>query len=175
MDRIGTRSSPQGSVLRPLLFNIYLNDLFHPAESTEVCNFADVTTFFDCDKDLKTLISSLEHDSHLAIEWFESNCMKLNQDKCHLLVSGCKQENIWARIGEVKIWESSKQKLLRVVIDRDLSFNECVSSVSVKKLAETIRFIKIITSNEFSTKKTFNEIACRSPVWIFSINLNISW
>ena len=41
---------PQRSVLRPLLFNIYLNDLFHPAESTEVCNFADVTTFFDCDK-----------------------------------------------------------------------------------------------------------------------------
>ena len=113
---------PQGSVLGPLLFNIYLNDLFYLAESTEVCNFADDTTFFACDKDLKTLISRLEHDSHLAIEWFESNYMKLNQDKCHLLVSGYKHENIWARIGEVKIWESSKQKLLGVVIDRDLSF-----------------------------------------------------
>ena len=85
---------PQGSVLGPLLFNIYLNDLFYLAESTEVCNFADDTTFFACDKDLKTLISRLEHDSHLAIEWFESNYMKLNQDKCHLLVSGYKHENI---------------------------------------------------------------------------------
>ena len=108
---------PPGSALGPLLFNIYLSDLFYLTESTEVCNFADDTTFFACDKDLKTLITRLEHDSHLATERFESNYMKLNQDKCHLLVSECKHKNIWARIGEVKIWESTKQKLLEAVID----------------------------------------------------------
>ena len=58
--------------------------------------------------------------------------MKLNQDKCHLLVPGYKHGNIWARIGKVKIWESSKQKLLGVVTDRDLSFNEYVSSLFKK-------------------------------------------
>ena len=116
----------------PLLFNIYLNDLFYLTEFTEVCNFADDTTFFACDNDLKILISRLEHDSHLAIKWFESNHMKLNQDKCHLLVSEYKHENIWAQFGEAKIWEISKQKLLGVVIDRDLGFNEYVSSLSVK-------------------------------------------
>ena len=42
---------PQGSVLGPLLFNIYLNDLFLLVESTEVCNFADDTTFYACEKD----------------------------------------------------------------------------------------------------------------------------
>ena len=72
--------------------------------------------------------SRLEHDSHLAIEWYECNFMKLNQDKCHLLASGYKHENIGMNC-EVKLWESSKQKLLGVVIDRDLSFNEYVSSL----------------------------------------------
>ena len=44
--------------------------------------------------------------------------MKVNQDKSYLLFSGYKHENIWARIGEIGIWESSKQKISGVVIDR---------------------------------------------------------
>ena len=130
---------PQGSVLDSLLFNIYLNDLFYVAVSTEVCIFVDDTIFFACDKDLKTLISRLEHKSHSAIKWFESNYMKLNQDKCHLLVSGYKHKNIWARIGEAKIWESSKQKLLGVVIDRDLSLLN-MFPLSVKELTGNYPF-----------------------------------
>ena len=44
----------------------------------------------------QTLIQRLEHHSMLAIEWFESNYMRLN-DKCHLLLSGYKHEVMWAR------------------------------------------------------------------------------
>ena len=57
---------------------------------------------------METLIRRLEHDSHLAIEWFERISMKLNQNKCYLLVSGYKHENIRAQIGEAKTCESSK-------------------------------------------------------------------
>ena len=60
---------PQGSVLEPSIFNIYLNDLFYLTEYTNVCSYADDTTFHACDSDLKVLISRLEHDSLLTIEW----------------------------------------------------------------------------------------------------------
>ena len=58
--------------------------------------------------------------------------MKLNQEKRHLLVSGHKHGNIWAKIGQTKIWENRKQKLLGVEIDSSLNFDLYVSSLCEK-------------------------------------------
>ena len=58
--------------------------------------------------------------------------MKLNQEKIHLLDSGYKHENIWARIRQMKIWESRKQKLLGVEIDSNLNLDLYVSSLCKK-------------------------------------------
>ena len=44
--------------------------------------------------------------------------MKLNEGKCHLLISGFKHEAIWVNIEENKIWESKKKKLLGLNIDK---------------------------------------------------------
>ena len=95
---------PKGSVLRPLPFNIYLNDLFYLAESTNVCNVAGDTTFDTYDKDLNSFINRLEYDSYITTEWFENNTLKLNQDECHLLVSWFKYQNVWAKVGKTKTW-----------------------------------------------------------------------
>ena len=83
---------------------------------TQVCNFANDTTFYVCDKDSNTLINRLERDTALAAEWFENNFMKLDQDKCHLPVSGHKHETVWTKIGETKIWESNKKNCLVLLL-----------------------------------------------------------
>ena len=64
----------------------------------------------------------------LAIEWFESNYMMLNQYKCHFLFSGHKYETFFVNVGETKIWEIKQQNLFGILIDRDLNFHEYVLS-----------------------------------------------
>ena len=84
----------------------------------------------------------------LAIEWFESNYMMLNQDKCHFLLSGHKYETLFVNIGETKVWESKQQNLLGVLIDRDLKFDGYALSQckkAVKKLTALIRISKYMT------------------------------
>ena len=61
------------------------------------------TIFYACDKDLNSPNNRIEHDSYPAIEWFEDNPMKLNQDKCHFLVSRFKYENLLAQIRKANI------------------------------------------------------------------------
>ena len=52
-----------------------------------------------------------------------SNYMKLNQDKCHLLILGHKYESVLANIGSCKFWESIDQKLIIVNIDCNLNLS----------------------------------------------------
>ena len=117
---------PKGSVLIlcHLPLNIYINDLFYMAELTDRCNFGDDTTFHACDSSLEDLVNRLEHDANLAIEWFDCNYMTLNDDKCLLIISGHKSEAVWAKLGQTKKWQSKNQKLLVVIIDRQLNFYE---------------------------------------------------
>ena len=69
---------PQGSILGPLLFNIYLNDLLSFVKDVGICNFADDTTTYIFDENSENVLKSLEKNSMLAVRWFESNYMKLN-------------------------------------------------------------------------------------------------
>ena len=114
---------PQGSVLGPLLFNIYLNDLFMFVNDAEICNYADDTTIYACDNNIEGIIETLESDALKIAEWFPNNCMKLNEDKCHLMIFGDKSNDISLNIGSVRIKESKEEKLLEVIVDKHYALN----------------------------------------------------
>ena len=80
------------SKIRPLLFNIYLSDLFFFLKYVGTCNFSHDTTTYISDGSLENVLKSLEKNSMLTISWFENNYIKLNTGKCHLVVSGYKLE-----------------------------------------------------------------------------------
>ena len=67
--------------------------------------------------------------------------MKLNEDKCHLLVAGHRHETLWANIGETRIWESKNEQLLGLTVDRNLNFDDHVFSLYKKNWKKTINFV----------------------------------
>ena len=83
----------------------------------------------------------------LAIEWFESNYMKLNEDEYHFLLSGYKHEMMLTKVGQSRIWESEKQKLLDVTIDKHLKLEEHIVKQCKKagqKLSALVRVCNIL-------------------------------
>ena len=134
---------PQGSVLGPLLFNIYLNDLFMFVTDCKICNYADDTTIYVCDDNHENVINKLKTETLLISEWFRNNYMKLNDDKCHLMIFGEKSNGLSIKIGSVTITESREEKLLGVTLDKQLSFKTHVQSLCKKASQKLLALSRI--------------------------------
>ena len=164
---------PQGLVLEPILFNIYINDLFSILKERDVCNFANDTTLNICDENVGKVLIRLERDSAIAICWFESNYMKLNKNKYHMLVSGIKNEHMWAEVGSDKIWKINTVKLLGVTIVNQLKFNEHMLNIRKKASGMLSALSKMSSFLGFDKKiiifKTFFESQFKYCllVWMF--------
>ena len=137
---------PQGSFLGPMLFNNYI-DMFFALNEIDICNFADHTTPYVCDSNLKSVLEKLEHNSELVIASFEMNYMKLNTDKFHRLISGNKNEYMWAKLHEDIVWESNDVELFGITIDNNLRFDKHVSNICLKangKLSALTKVVKFV-------------------------------
>ena len=90
-----------------------------------------------------------------ALLWFDANYMKPNQPKCHFLAPSLSPELLWIQVGEQIIWESRKERLLGVEVDKGLNFKDHVEIICKKagaKVTALARLVRIVSQEK---KKIF--------------------
>ena len=147
---------PQGSILGPLLFNIYLSDLFIFV-SPNIANYADDNSPYATSKDTKSVINHLKNEAKSLLQWLQNNAFKANLDKSHLLLNST-DTSLSAVIDGHVINNKNLVKLLGISIDNELKFNEHVSKLCKKasqKLHALSRVSPYMSENRRHIMKAF--------------------
>ena len=131
------RGVPQGSLLGPLLFILYVNDLPQSVQKSSVKQYADDTTISLSAEDITTLREGLEDDADNVMKWAENNGLKLNTKKTQLLLIGRKKRErelaqVKVLMGKEEVERSKCTKCLGEMLDDGLSWREQVQQVRKK-------------------------------------------
>ena len=139
---------PQGSILDPTLYNIFLCDVFFMVDNIDIASFANDNTPYSVGKSQCDLEIKLQKTSVKLFKWFHENDLKANQGKCHFLSS--LDINTKFSLPACILENSNSQKLLGVTVGRKLNFNEHVTNLcgkASKKNSSTRKNFLIYTPN----------------------------
>ena len=99
---------PQGSILGPLLFNIFLCDLFFIMNDVEFASYTDDNTPFFVGDNLNNVILKLQNASKTLFKWFNDKQMKANPDECHFICSSSVNTSILIENKQIRNFSCEK-------------------------------------------------------------------
>ena len=132
-----TRGVPQGSVLGPLLFLIYMNDLPKVFQSCAALLFADDATIYYTHEDIDILYRTVNEDLHHASDWFRANKLSINASKTYHLVFHTRlmevpEHNSVIKLADYIIERVDTMKFLGLIIDEKLEWQQHTSLVATR-------------------------------------------
>ena len=135
---------PQGSILGPLLFLIYINDMHQVTKYSTLYHFADDTNLLYSHKDIRKLRKAVNSDLKLVFQWLCANRLSLNIDKTEFIVFKSPRKSINERItlklNGKNIFESKKLRYLGLIVDSHMTWKYHISELR-KKLGQIIGII----------------------------------
>ena len=150
---------PQGSILGPLLFNIFINDLFFSIEKCSLYNYADDNSLSVSASSLSEVLSKLRIDCNHAIDWFTINGMKANPDKFQFMIlSSSPLDPIELALdGNTTITSQNCVEVLGVSIDKHLTFNDHISSSCSKAVRQLNAFARISKHLNLDSRRVIHQ------------------
>ena len=98
-----SKGVPQGSILGPTLFNIFIKDLAYAIKKCRIVNYADDTNIHCYSKDVRAVQNNLSIDLENATSWFIQNGMKPNPDKYQAMVLGKTEDKLNFKLADIDI------------------------------------------------------------------------
>ena len=143
------RGCPQGSSFRPLLWNIYYDDLTYLLKDIKFLMYADDHQLYTTGKDTTLMNVELNEAIGTVTQWYKDNALIGNKDKFKIMTHPGRMEEVRTTIDGHEILPTDELRLLGLEIDNKLSFSSHIQSICKK----AIRKIGVL-----SRLKKFNSI-----------------
>lgn len=138
---------PQGSILGPLLFLIYINNIQNIGLKADITLYADDTSLFYFGVSLENIISKAQNDLTLLNNWFLANLLTMNTAKTNFVIYCAKNkrisDNIQLVINNENLNRKTNEKYLGLIMDHNLNWNLHINKIKNKltSLTGTVRDI----------------------------------